>query len=68
MGHTYELEPVVLDGERFSGLGERVLIAPTREEVRVADDDWLGFLKAVEAHRRTFDLQEIVRWEFANGF
>jgi hypothetical protein len=57
-------QPIVLlnDGETFTGLGGCELIVLTHEEAeRVADDDCLGFVKALE-------LEEIVRWAFANGY
>jgi hypothetical protein len=34
----------------------------------VSHDDCLGFIKAVEAHHRTFDLEQIARWAFVKGY
>jgi hypothetical protein len=45
------------------------LIVLTHEEAeRVADDDCLAWVKEVEPPRRTFDLEKIVRWAFADGY
>jgi len=66
-----EFESIVLlnDGESFSGLGGCELVVLTQEEAdRVADDDCLDFVKAMEVHRRTFDLEAIVRFAFSPGF
>jgi hypothetical protein len=55
-----EYEPIILlnDGETLTALGGCELIVLTREEAeRVANDDSLGFVKVVEAHRRIFDLE-----------
>jgi hypothetical protein len=66
-----EHEPIVLlgDGETFTGLGGCELAMLTHEEAeRVATDNCLSWVKEVEALGRTFDLEKIVRWPFANGY
>jgi hypothetical protein len=71
MDLTEDCEPIVLlnDGESFSGLGGCELIVLTQEEAeRVAADGCLAFVKEVEARRRTFDLEAMVRFAFQNGF
>jgi hypothetical protein len=35
---------------------------------RVADDGCLAWVKEVEAPNRTFELEKLVRWAFANGY
>ena len=67
---TDEYEPIVLlnDGETYTGLRGCQLILLTQEEAEhVDDEDSLRAIIATEAER-TFDLEDVVRWAFANGY
>jgi hypothetical protein len=71
MDLTGEYEPVVVlnDGETFSSLSGSALVLLTREEAhRVAADGCLPVMLGTETPKRTFDLERIVRWAFANGY
>jgi hypothetical protein len=66
---TEDCEPIVLlnDGSTFTGLGGCKLVVLTQEEAeRVADMDSLRAIGGLG--ERTFDLEDVVRWAFANGY
>lgn len=67
-----EYEPLVLlnDGENYTGLGGCKHVVLTQEEAeRIADGESnLSFLMDTEAQHRVFDLEDVVRWAFANGY
>jgi hypothetical protein len=69
---TEDFEPIVLlnDAENFTGLGNCQLILLTKEEAEhIADHDDLPMVKArLEVVKRTYDLEDVVRWAFANGY
>ena len=67
---TDEYEPIVLlnDGETYTGLRGCQLILLTQEEAEGLDDeDSLRATIATEGER-TFDLEDVVRCAFANGY
>jgi hypothetical protein len=70
MDLTDEYEPIIVlnDGETFTGLGGCELIVLTQEEAERVADDCLSWVREVEALARTFDLETVMRWAFANGY